>query len=101
MINVQTRYIVITWEKPKYGSDFHIQSYSVEHRKEGSKCFTKVAALPYTQTGMVMEDLEPATEYIIRLSSVNKYGTSDGVLLTQNTRKGTGILLFCAFVMYL
>ena len=47
-----------------------------------------------------MEDLEPATEYIIRLSSINKYGTSDGVLLTQNTRKGTGILLFlcCRYV---
>ncbi|CAH3022247.1 unnamed protein product, partial [Porites evermanni] len=86
-INVQTRYIVITWEKPKYGSDFQIQSTSVERRKGGSKSFTKVAALPYTQTGMVMEDLEPATEYIIRLSSINKYGTSDGVLLTQNTRE--------------
>ena len=43
-----------------------------------------------------MEDLEPATEYMIRLSSINKYGTSDGVLLTQNTREGTGILIFCA-----
>ena len=42
----------------------------------------------YSQTGMVMEDLEPATEYMIRLSSINKYGTSDGVLLTQNTREG-------------
>ena len=96
---MQTRYIVITWEKPKYGSDFQIQSYSVERRKGGSKSFTKVAALPYTQTGMVMEDLEPATEYIIRLSSINKYGTSDGVLLTQNTREGTGILLFFAVYM--
>ncbi|XP_073230391.1 angiopoietin-1 receptor-like [Porites lutea] len=87
VINVQTHYIVITWEKPKYGSDFQIQSYSVEHRKVGSKSFTKAAALSYSQTGMVMEDLEPATEYIIRLSSINKYGTSDGVLLTQNTRE--------------
>ena len=52
--------------------------------------------MPYSQTGMVMEDLEPATEYMIRLSSINKYGTSDGVLLTQNTREGTGILTFCA-----
>ncbi|CAH3174957.1 unnamed protein product [Porites lobata] len=87
VINVQTCYIVITWEKPKYGSDFQIQNYSVEHRKVGSKSFTKVAALRYSQTGMVMEDLEPATEYIIRLSSINKYGTSDGVLLTQDTRE--------------
>ena len=52
--------------------------------------------MPYSQTGMVMEDLEPATEYMIRLSSINKYGTSDGVLVTQNTREGTGILIFCA-----
>ena len=93
VINVQTRYIVIKWEKPKYGSDFQIQNYSVEHRKVGSKSFTKVAALPYSQTGMVMEDLEPATEYIIRLSSINKYGTSDGVLLTQNTREGALLVL--------
>ena len=48
-----------------------------------------------------MEDLEPATEYMIRLSSINKYGTSDGVLLTQNTREGTGILLFlCCIYEY-
>ena len=30
------------------------------------------------------------------VASINKYGTSDGVLLTQNTREGTGILIFCA-----
>ena len=48
-----------------------------------------------------MEDLEPATEYMIRLSSINKYGTSDGVLFTQNTREGTGILIFlCCIYEY-
>ena len=31
-----------------------------------------------------------------QIVNINKYGTSDGVLLTQNTREGTGILTFCA-----
>ena len=35
-----------------------------------------------------MEDLQPATEYTIRLSSNNIYGRSDGVSITQMTRPG-------------
>ncbi|KAM7429289.1 hypothetical protein ABFA07_019837 [Porites harrisoni] len=84
--NVQSKYIVLTWERPKYGSNFHIHNYTVERRKEHAKSFTVVATLPYTQTGMVMEDLEPATEYTIRMSSNNEYGRSDdGESLTLST----------------
>ncbi|XP_020610299.1 fibroblast growth factor receptor 2-like [Orbicella faveolata] len=32
-----------------------------------------------------MEDLEPSTEYSIRVSSNNKYGRSNGVMITQST----------------
>ena len=84
--NVQSKYIVLTWERPRYGSNFHIHNYTVERRKEHTKSFTVVATLPYTQTGMVMEDLEPATEYKIRMSSNNEYGRSDdGASLTLST----------------
>ena len=37
---------------------------------------------------MIMKDLEPSTEYTLRLSSNNMYGRSDGVFLTQNTLPG-------------
>ncbi|CAH3022246.1 unnamed protein product [Porites evermanni] len=84
--NVQSKYIVLTWESPRYGSNFHIHNYTVERRKEHAKSFTVVATLPYTQTGMIMEDLEPATEYTIRMSSNNEYGRSDdGASLTLST----------------
>ena len=79
-------FLEITWERPQYGSNFHIHNYTVERRKEHAKSFTVVATLPYTQTGMVMEDLEPATEYTIRMSSNNEYGRSeDGESLTLST----------------
>lgn len=84
--NIQSKYIVLTWERPRYGSNFHIHNYTVEHWKELAKRFTVVATLPYTQTGMIMEDLEPATEYTIRMSSNNEYGRSDdGASLTLST----------------
>ena len=35
-----------------------------------------------------MRDLIPATEYTIRLASNNRYGRSDGVLVTQATLHG-------------
>ena len=37
---------------------------------------------------MIMENLDPSTEYTIRLSSNNMYGRSEGVLLTQKTLPG-------------
>ena len=49
--------------------------------------------MPYSQTGMMMENLHPGTEYTIKLSSSNKYGTSDdGTLLKQRTLPGKGSL---------
>lgn len=63
----------------------------VELKKEGFGSFTPVKKLPYSQTGMMMENLQPDTEYKIRLSSSNKYGTSDnGTLLKQKTLPGKG-----------
>ena len=44
--------------------------------------------LRYDQTTMTLKDLEPSTDYIIRLSSNNKYGQSDGALLTKRTLPG-------------
>ncbi|XP_073230384.1 uncharacterized protein [Porites lutea] len=84
--NIQTRYFILTWDKPKYGRNYHINSTTVELKKEGFGSFLPVKKLPYSQTGMMMENLQPDTEYEIRLSSSNKYGTSDsGTLLKQKT----------------
>ena len=33
----------------------------------------------------MIKDLEPATEYTILVSSSNKYGISDGILVMQST----------------
>ena len=44
--------------------------------------------VPYPESKMIMNDLEPSTEYTLRLSSNNMYGRSDGVFLTQNTLSG-------------
>ena len=86
--NVQTRYFILTWDKPKYGSYYQIDNYTIERKKENSGNFTVLQTLPFAWTGMMMKDLEPATEYIIRLSSNNKYGRSDGVSVTQGTLPG-------------
>jgi len=83
--NVQTRYFILTWDKPKYGSYYQIDNYTIERKKENSGNFTVLRTLPFAWTGMMMKDLEPATEYINRLSSNNKYGRSDGVSVTQGT----------------
>ncbi|CAH3162251.1 unnamed protein product [Pocillopora meandrina] len=37
---------------------------------------------------MILENLDPSTEYTIRLSSNNMYGRSEGVLVTQRTLPG-------------
>ncbi|KAL9962079.1 hypothetical protein ACROYT_G031149 [Oculina patagonica] len=83
--NVQTRYMVLTWDEPKYGSLYQIHNYTIEDRKSASENFTIVRTLPYTQTGMILKDLQPSTEYTIRLSSNNRYGRSYGVFVTERT----------------
>ncbi|XP_020619347.1 angiopoietin-1 receptor-like isoform X3 [Orbicella faveolata] len=83
--NVQTRYIVFAWDQPKHGSFYQIHNYTIERKASVSENFTVVKTLPYDQTRMTLKDLEPSTEYTIRLSSNNRYGRSDGVLLTEGT----------------
>ena len=88
VVNVQTRYIVFAWDQPKHGSFYQIHNYTVERKTSASKNFAVVTTLPYNQTRMALKDLEPSTEYTIRLSSNNRYGRSDGVLLTKRTLPG-------------
>ncbi|KAJ7337779.1 hypothetical protein OS493_007935 [Desmophyllum pertusum] len=84
--NVQTQYIILAWNEPKYGSFYRIQNYTIERKKSDmADKFIVVRTLPYSQTRLIMKDLESSTEYTIRLSSSNKYGKSDGVLVTQET----------------
>ena len=86
--NVQTRYMILTWDKPKYGSYYQIDNYTIERKKEVSDNFTVAKTLPYTHSELMIKDLDPGTEYTIRLSSNSKYGRSDDVLLTENTLPG-------------
>ena len=85
---VQTQYMVLHWNLPKYGNFYEIQNYTIEQKKEPSGNFIVIETLPYSRTRKTMEDLEPSTEYTIRVSSNNKYGRSEGALLTQGTRSG-------------
>ena len=87
-IDVQTHYIILSWNAPKHGNFYGIQNYTIEQKKGPSGNFTVIQTLPYSRTGMTMESLEPSTEYTIRVSSNNKYGRSDGVLITQSTLPG-------------
>ena len=87
-MNVQTRYVVFAWDQPKHGSFYQINNYTVERKTSASEKFISVNTLPYDKTTMTLDDLEPATEYTIRLSSNNRYGRSDGVLLTKGTLPG-------------
>jgi len=84
-IDVQTHYIILSWNSPKHGNFYGIQNYTIEKKSETSGNLTVIQTLPYPRTGMTMEGLEPSTEYTIRVSSNNKYGRSDGVLITQST----------------
>ena len=80
--------MILTWDKPKHGSYYQIDNYIIERKKEVSDNFIVAKTLPYTHTELMIKDLDPATEYTVRLSSNNKYGRSDGVLLTQSTLPG-------------
>lgn len=84
----QTRYMILSWNEPKYSSFYRIHNYTIEQKKDSLDNFTVIKTLPYYQTRMVMKDLEPSTEYTVRVSSNNKYGRSDGVLITQSTLSG-------------
>ena len=77
--------MMLTWDKPKYGSYYQIDNYIIERKKEVSDNYIVAKTLPYTHSELRIKDLDPATEYTIRLSSNNKYGRSDGVLLTHST----------------
>jgi len=83
--NTQTRYIMFSWDQPKYGSFYQIHNYTIERKTSASEDFTVVKTLPFDQTRTTLKDLEPSTEYTIRLSSNNRYGQSDVVLLTKET----------------
>ncbi|PFX27312.1 Angiopoietin-1 receptor [Stylophora pistillata] len=83
--NVQTRYLILTWDEPENASFHQILSYTVERRTSKLENFTVLKTIPYPGTKMIMEDLEPSTEYTIRLSSNNMHGRSEGVLVTQKT----------------
>ena len=86
--NAQKKYLILTWEEPEYGSLYQIQNYTIERKISRLKNFTALWTIPYPETTMIMENLDPSTEYTIRLSSNNKYGRSEGVLLTQKTLPG-------------
>ena len=86
--NVQTRYFILTWNEPENASLYQIQKYTVERRTSRSENFILVKTVPYPDTQMILENLDPSTEYTIRLSSNNMYGRSEGVLVTQRTLPG-------------
>ena len=86
--NVQKTYMILSWNQPKHGSLYEIHSYTIERKIDSLGNFTVMQALPYSRRGMVMKDLEPSTEYTVRVSSNNKYGRSDGVYITQRTLPG-------------
>ena len=88
VLNVQTQYIEFAWDQPKHGSFYQIHNYTIERKTAASENFTVVKTLPYDQTRMTLKDLEPSTEYTIRLSSNNRYGRSRGILLTTRTLPG-------------
>ena len=80
--------MVLKWNQPKFGDFYGIQNYSIERKTEPSGNFIVIHAIPYSRTGMTVEDLEPSTEYSIRVSSNNKYGRSDGAMITKRTLPG-------------
>ena len=96
MTNVQTRYMVLVWNKPKHGSYYQIHNYSMEEKKSASENFTVVKTLPYDQTGIHLKDLQPSTEYTIILSSNNRYGRSVGVFVKERTLPGECYLICIA-----
>ncbi|XP_022787750.1 tyrosine-protein kinase receptor Tie-2-like [Stylophora pistillata] len=84
--NVQATYLILAWKEPENASIHQIQSYKIERKASGSENFTVAKIVPHPGSRMIMEDLEPSTEYTIRLSSSNMYRkSSDGIFLTQRT----------------
>ncbi|XP_068735923.1 uncharacterized protein [Montipora capricornis] len=83
--DVQKWYFVVTWQQPKYGVYYQIDNFTIERKKGTAASFTVLETLPYEKTRINVKDLEPATEYTMRLSSNNKYGRSSAILLKQTT----------------
>ncbi|XP_068735922.1 uncharacterized protein [Montipora capricornis] len=83
--DVQKWYFVLTWQQPKYGVYYQIDNFTIEQKKGTAASFNVLETLPCEKTRINVKDLEPATEYTMRLSSNNKYGRSSAILLKQTT----------------
>uniref|UniRef100_A0A914ZQD0 Titin n=1 Tax=Parascaris univalens TaxID=6257 RepID=A0A914ZQD0_PARUN len=70
-------FIAITWEAPSNDGGSEITGYVVEKKEAGRRTFHAVAQISASRTDHVIEGLESNTNYEIRLSAINKYGSGE------------------------
>ena len=85
--NVQTRYFILTWNEPENASLYQIQKYPVERRTSRSENFILVKTVPYPDTQMILENLDPSTEYTGKDAEKglghNDYATTISITLSR------------------
>uniref|UniRef100_A0A0K0DEZ0 Fibronectin type-III domain-containing protein n=1 Tax=Angiostrongylus cantonensis TaxID=6313 RepID=A0A0K0DEZ0_ANGCA len=69
--------ISIKWEKSLDDCGAPITGYIIEKKEDGRRTFHKVAQVSGSKTSYVVEELENATSYVLRVSAVNKYGPGE------------------------
>ncbi|VDM54488.1 unnamed protein product [Angiostrongylus costaricensis] len=71
--------ISIRWEKSTDDGGAPITGYIIEKKEDGRRAFHKVAQVSGSKTSYVVEELENATSYVLRVSAVNKYGPGEPI----------------------
>ncbi|CAD6186687.1 unnamed protein product [Caenorhabditis auriculariae] len=76
---IESDALTVEWNPPSDNNGAAITSYVIEKKEEGRRKFHKVATVSGAKTSYIVDELEMASSYIIRVAAVNKFGTGDFV----------------------
>ncbi|XGW01160.1 hypothetical protein V3C99_013825, partial [Haemonchus contortus] len=71
--------ISITWEKPSDDGGEPVTGYVIKKKEAGRRTFKKVVQVSDMKTSQIVEDLKMATDYVLSVAAVNKYGVGEAV----------------------
>uniref|UniRef100_A0A0N4X6K5 Fibronectin type-III domain-containing protein n=1 Tax=Haemonchus placei TaxID=6290 RepID=A0A0N4X6K5_HAEPC len=71
--------ISIAWEKPSDDGGEPITGYVIKKKEAGRRTFKKVVQVSDMKTSQIVEDLKMATDYVLSVAAINKYGVGEAV----------------------
>ncbi|KAK6031814.1 immunoglobulin I-set domain protein, partial [Ostertagia ostertagi] len=71
--------ISIAWQKPLDDGGVPITGYVIKKKEAGRRTFQKIAEISDEKVSHIVEDLEVATDYVLSVAAVNKYGVGEAM----------------------